>query len=226
MKSRCTDAMSVLEITATIAIIFVLAMAILPSIRQVTERSKAVTCTSNLRNIGAILLDYARERGSDFEVWERGSAGTMWNTRLIVDGYVTHASLKDLSCPNIEYASPSGSISGRHYGVYTDGKEGRVESFTDANGNTGLVYRLNVRTHPTPSKCIFLADSVTSVGTPSIRIMRGTSIAAGGIHTRHAGRANLFFLDGHVEAADPQALQRLGVEAFYTEKLQPVVVSP
>lgn len=221
MKRESTRGFSVIELLVVIVVLSVLTTMLIPAILKALERSKTIVCVHNLRSVGSLLLTYAREQGPNFEVWYSGSAGTMWNTRLILDGYITHQGLKDLSCPSIEYAAPNGSVSGRHYGIYMDAPEGRIESFTDASNNTGLVYRINVATHSTPSKALFMADSVTSAGAPSVRIVRnGTSIAGGGIHARHYDSANLFFLDGHVETAAKEKLQELGVRSYFAKDLK------
>lgn len=213
-----SQAFSLTEMLVVIGIVGVLFLLAIPSVKTIQERSKAAKCASNIRSVGSTLLAATREQGPTFNAWCSGSTGAMWNTMMIVDGYLTRGELKTLSCPSIQYADASGSISGRHYGIYMGDSEGKMEPTVNELGQLGTVYKVNVRNHPAPSKSIFLVDSVTKAGIPSIRAFPGgESLAAGGIHARHGNLANLFFLDGHVEAANESRMYDLGVRKIYTQ---------
>lgn len=212
------QAFSLAEMLVVIGIVGVLFLLAIPSVRSIQERGKAARCASNIRSVGSILLVAAREQGPTFNAWYSGATGTMWNTMLIIDGYLSREELKALSCPSIPYTDASGSISGRHYGIYMGDPEGKLESGANELGQLGTVYKVNVRNHPSPSKGIFLVDSVTKAAAPSIRVFPGgESVVAGGIHARHHHLANLFFLDGHVEAANESRMYELGVRKIYDQ---------
>lgn len=211
------QAFSLIEMLVVIGIVGVLFLLAIPSVKTIQERSKAAKCASNIRSVGSTLLVAAREQGPTFNVWYSGSTGVMWNTMLIVDGYLTRGELKTLSCPSIQYADASGNTSGRHYGIYMGDPEGKFEPAVNEVGQAGTVYKVNVRNHPSPAKGIFLVDSVTKTGIPTIRVPGGDSLAVGGIHARHNNLANLFFLDGHVEAASESRMYELGVRKIYTQ---------
>lgn len=90
--------------------------------------------------------------------------------------------------------------------AYYDDKGSKI-----ANG-----YQINVMTQDKPASTIFMADSVAN-GEQSIRIFKSDSslFASGAIHARHQGSANLFFLDGHAEAAGAERLYELGVRRVF-----------
>ncbi len=220
MQRRKTIGLTLVEVLVALVMIGVLLALIAPGFRGMMESARSAKCVHHLHQIGFTLLLYAREKGPAFEVWYQGDVGTMWNTTLLQENYLDRQSLQNLSCPKIAYASPSGSISGRHYGIYMDDPLGHFEVITNEKGQKGKVYRLNVKTHPTPASSIFLADSVTSGGDPTIRILKPASASGGAIHLRHQGRANLFFLDGHVASCGPQELRQYGVGAAFTGDLR------
>ncbi len=213
-------AFSTLELMVTVGLLVVLMALSLPALHRMQESRQGVRCLNHLRSIGSLLLIALKEQGPVFKAWRAGSgpdSGVFWNTMLVAEGYVTRQQLEQLACPSIAYASPTGSISGRHYGVNLGDPYGTHAAGTDKKGAS---FNINLATHPAPATTFLLGDSVTASGDPSIRIFPASgSFSAGGIHLRHNGRANLFFLDGHVEAASPRRLVELGVEKAYLKDL-------
>ncbi len=215
---------SVLELLIAIGIIAVLAVVIAPVSLQLRKRAEVVKCQQNLRSVGMVLRNAVAEQGNTAGFWYRGEVGMMWNTMLVVKGYVTREQLRDMSCPSIPYAAENGSVSGRHYGVFMGAEGSRIGQFTDENGLTGNAYILPVRNHRTPASALFLVDSATAAKAPSIRAFPGgaglPSATAGGIHLRHQGRANLLFLDGHLEPSSQERLRELGVQQVLDGEFQ------
>ncbi len=233
MSRTSSPGFTLTELLVAMAIIAVLVLLAVPIQQRIAEQNNTVKCLHRLRSIGTILLDATREQQQPVRFWYNGSTGMMWNTMLVVKGYATHDVLRQLSCPNIEYAAPNGSVSGRHYGVFAGDPHGRLETLTEG-GAVGNTYALNLRTHPQPGSALFLVDSATAAKAPSLRVFtgsdstfpRGSSYAAGAVHLRHGGRANLFFLDGHVESAGEERLYQLGVRALYTAGFQAKTLQP
>ncbi len=223
MSRTSSPGFTLTELLVAMAIIAVLVLLAVPIQQRIAEQNNTVKCLHRLRSIGTILLDATREQQQPVRFWYNGSTGMMWNTMLVVKGYATHDVLRQLSCPNIEYAAPNGSVSGRHYGVFAGDPHGRLETLTEG-GAVGNTYALNLRTHPQPGSALFLVDSATAAKAPSIRAYPGgvglPSVTAGGIHLRHQGKANLLFLDGHLELSSPNRLRELGVQQVLDEGFQ------
>ena len=72
MKKRFT----LIELLVVIAIIAILAAILLPALQSARERSRSSSCTSNLKNLGAIAMQY---RGDNREMWPSvpGDTGTL-----------------------------------------------------------------------------------------------------------------------------------------------------
>jgi len=219
-------AFSLMELLVTIAVLSLLMALVFPLLGHIRERSREARCLQNLRQAGALLITAVTEKGGVFPAWYSGSTGgEFWNTWLVREKYLTLDGLEKLACPSIPYADASGNYSGRHYGIYMPDTDRNLVNFqNEAGALTGRAYRIDFRRITEPAGTIFLADSVTSAGNPSVRIFRSNSASfpSGAFHSRHGGRANLFFYDGHAESASYTRLHSLGVSRVYDARLQPV----
>lgn len=65
------------------------------------------------------------------------------------------------------------------------------------------------RTDIDPSRYMLMADSLNSAGRQIFRLWANDANGIGSIHLRHNDRANVAFLDGHVEALGPDSLGKL-----------------
>ncbi len=216
------------ELLVAVVILAVLGALFFPIAGQVRERSRTARCLSNLRSSGTLLLTAIAERGGVFDAWYSGTTGEFWNTALVRDRYLTLKGLESLACPSIPYADASGSYSGRHYGLYmfNPSAENLIQTHSETGALTGRTYRFRLKTMSNPASTIFMADSVTSSGNPTIRIFKtdSASFTSGTIHGRHGGLPNDFFFDGHVETPNLQRLYQLGVRKIYRDQ-PPVAVT-
>lgn len=210
------------ELLVAVAILAVLGALFFPIAGQVRERSQAIRCLSNLRSSGTLLLTAIAEKGGVFDAWYSGTTGDFWNTALVRDHYLTSKELESLACPGIPYADASGNHSGRHYGLYLfdPSPENLIQTYSQTGALTGRTYRFRLRTQINPAETIFMADSVTSSGSPTIRIFKtdSGSFASGAFHGRHGGLPNVFFFDGHIETPNLQRLYQLGVRKIYRDQ--------
>ncbi len=225
-QNRKVRGVTVMETLVAAVLLGILAALLLPLLGQMRERSRETRCLHNLRTVGGLLTTAILEKGGALDAWYSGSTGgEFWNTLLIRDRYLTADTLEKLACPSIPYADADGSYNGRHYGIYMpDTTNNLIDYRNEAGALQGRAYRVDLKRIALPAGTIFLGDSVTSAGSPTVRIFRtdSASFASGAFHARHQGRVNLFFYDGHAESAAPLRLRELGVRRVYDKRLQPL----
>lgn len=187
-----TQAFTLIELLVTICIIGVLAALLVPGLGRALDSSRSAACTNNLRQIGAAFMLYLPDHNNVLPQRVYDAVVTSTGVRLGYDEllatYVDNAT-RIFRCPS---HAPRDYLAEPSYGMnwYYD------------NANVAVVENR--------SGTILAAETVGSNGTGSHRADRD-SIEPGQLaSTRHQGKSNFLFFDGHIE--------RLS----YDETLEPV----
>jgi len=197
---RCAAAFTLIELLVVIAIIGVLAGMALAALGQAREQGRSATCANNLRQWGLALRLYLDDNN---ECIPRRGQGV--NPLTIINRAEDW-----FNCLPRYFGSKS------FYTLVTSGHAPRPGDTTtifidpcakNSGGTYFLPYAMNIYLSPTsrpeqhrfseipnPEQLAFMADAAGpySSTTPSVL---GYSVAA-----RHAGRANVVFLDGRVQS--------------------------
>src|SRR5262245_8019600 len=198
-------AFTVILLLVVIAIFAILASLLLPALARAKEKARAAQCLNNLKQIAVATLMYAHDNEGRVLLDAFPQGQNTWATFLHTNMNMETRAM--FVCPS--YKPHEFDIWTTTYGIRRD---------PPTNAVTGLLGQILVVDQiEAPADYLHVADT-TSQGQLYTARQYYFFRAAGPlkqVHTRHSGRANGFFLDGHVEAASPQRLDSLGVAAEY-----------
>ncbi len=202
---------TLVELLVVVAAIALLMALLVPTLGQARARARGAACASQLRQIGLLQAQtVSSERGQFFlyspvdqnppKTW----AKVLWQD----SGSEVDPSL--FVCPS--YAPYQFNDDWKNtYGVRRD----PPETATLVKGL--LEHYLVTDQIRSPASYVHIADT-TSGGAGGYDARQYHLFEAAGteqVHARHANRANILFLDGHVESCTRARLEELGITALY-----------
>ncbi|MDD2707723.1 MAG: hypothetical protein PHV34_06905 [Verrucomicrobiae bacterium] len=208
-------AFTIIELLIVIALLMMLCALLMPALREVKEKANQIKCMSNLKQCGMALLQYADDNEGRaptiyiYPSWDGMDAS--W-ARFLTEIPPTSGWPKGGKyLPNYEVCHcPSEKLRLVNYLPKNNPYE--IYGMRSSLGDCFSLFDLR-----TPASTIVIGDSIIFTTSGGWRQYRGSSdekpasTSVGTLHLRHAGMANCWFADGHVELCDQTALKRYGL---------------
>lgn len=230
---------TLIELLTVIAIIGILAAILIPVVGRVRDSARASQCVSNLRQSAIALQVHLSENDGRFISGKAADApagreDVQWAVALLRSGAVQNRQdVRAFFCPSQSAIETDGGFPSefppdfddvwgwRTYG-YNMFSDDLIE-FEDATSSGNSMFDLNANAIQDPSRYPVFMDSVDARGFQRFALKGNAATDRYGVHLRHSGRANVAFLDGHVESSGQRELYLMGLVSGYDEDKNIVV---
>lgn len=205
--SRQRAGFTLIELLTVIAIIGILAAILIPTVGSVRERAKSIQCMSNVRQWGTSILLYSADNKNTYAVNTSASGSGAWwyqvgdNNAIYAPYFNTKKDYSSLSnCPTASNIGNASTIQSTCF----------VMGLPRFNGTPVPYNKIEITKARTPSSLILMTERAFTEATgagilgmdyTSLHITANAATArlnAQGF-TRHGGKMNTVFADGHTE---------------------------